>query len=111
MQNILIIGATSAIAEATARLYANRGDQLYLMGRNEERLEAIANDLAIRGAHAVTTAAFDILERKRHHSLMEQAAKSLDGMDIVLVPHGSLPDQTHVKKILKGCAKRLTSMR
>ena len=50
MQKILIIGATSAIAEATARLYASRGDTVYLMARNEERLAVMSNDLAIRGA-------------------------------------------------------------
>ena len=47
---ILIIGATSAIAKATARLYAEQGQELFLVARNEERLLALANDLKVRGA-------------------------------------------------------------
>ena len=46
-QKILIIGATSVIAEHCARLWAVRGDALYLVARNEERLAAIASDFAV----------------------------------------------------------------
>ena len=42
MQKILIIGATSAIAESVARLYAARGAALYLVGRSAAKLDAIA---------------------------------------------------------------------
>jgi short-subunit dehydrogenase len=38
MKKILVIGATSAIAEATARLFAARGDALFLVARNAEHL-------------------------------------------------------------------------
>ena len=48
MKNVLIIGATSAIAEATDRVFAKRSDKLYLLGRNEERLTTLAEDLKIR---------------------------------------------------------------
>ena len=40
--NILIVGATSAIAQETARLFAARGDELFLVGRNEEKLQTLA---------------------------------------------------------------------
>ena len=59
MQRILIVGATSAIAEATARLFAARGDALFLAGRDSLRLQAIAADLTVRGASRVETAEFD----------------------------------------------------
>lgn len=36
MRNILIIGATSAIAEATARRFAATGARFHLVGRNAE---------------------------------------------------------------------------
>ncbi len=98
MQKILIIGATSAIAEATARLYASRGDTVYLMARNEERLAVMSNDLAIRGAQKVVTAAFDILEHEQHRSLLESAAETMGGIDVILVAHGILPDQAACEK-------------
>ncbi|TLY58340.1 MAG: short-chain dehydrogenase, partial [Gammaproteobacteria bacterium] len=50
MSRILVIGATSAIAEATERLLAARGDALYLVARNERMLAAIAADLTVRGS-------------------------------------------------------------
>ncbi len=52
MQNVLIIGATSAIAEAVGRRYAARGAALFLVARRSERLAAIADDLRVRGARA-----------------------------------------------------------
>ena len=49
-QRIVILGATSAIAEAAARLWATRGARIVLAGRNEARLNEIAADLKARGA-------------------------------------------------------------
>ena len=45
MSNVLVIGATSAIAERYARLEAERGSTLFLVARNSTRLHAIAEDL------------------------------------------------------------------
>ena len=58
MARVLIVGATSAIAVATARLFAGCGDQLLLAGRNEERLQTLASDLQLRGAAVVDTVVF-----------------------------------------------------
>ena len=93
MQKILIIGATSAIAEATARRLARRGDSLYLLARNGERLDALLADLKIRGAAATAGARFDANDHERHAAVIEQAAAAMGGLDAVLVAHGTLPDQ------------------
>lgn len=93
MQKILIIGATSAIAEATARLFAARGDRLHLLSRNRERLETMAKDLEIRGAESVTFDVFDVNDFDQHPALLEAASASMGGIDTVLVAHGTLPDQ------------------
>ena len=45
MRRVLVLGATSAIAQQVARLYAARGAELFLVARNEERLSAVADDL------------------------------------------------------------------
>ena len=49
-RRVLIVGATSAIAGETARVYAAYGARLFLTGRHAERLEAVAADLRVRGA-------------------------------------------------------------
>jgi decaprenylphospho-beta-D-erythro-pentofuranosid-2-ulose 2-reductase len=91
--NALVIGATSAIAEATARLWAARGDGLYLAARRESLLAASAEDLRVRGARAVAVERFDVLDRATHAGLLERARAALGDIDVVLVAHGTLPDQ------------------
>ncbi len=93
MQKVLIVGATSAIAEATARLFAQRGDQLYLLARNEERLNLLAQDLKVRGAASVQTAILQATQMDTHAALLDTAVEALKGVDVVLIAHGLLPDQ------------------
>lgn len=90
---ILIIGATSAIAKASARLYAARKAQLFLIARNEELLIELKEDLMIRGARAVAYYVLDLSNQKNHGEALEQARQSLEKIDIALLCHGSLPDQ------------------
>lgn len=93
MRRILIIGATSAIAEATARLFAADGDSLFLVGRDAERLDIIAADLRLRGAVRVGTALLDVLDYARHAPVIASAVQRLGGLDVVLIAHGLLPEQ------------------
>lgn len=93
MKKILITGAASAIAQATARLYAKEGAAFFLIDLNADRLAAVANDLKARGAKGVTTAAADLNVFDRHQALLEQAQQTMGGIDVVLVAHGTLPKQ------------------
>ena len=93
MRKVLIIGATSAIAEATARILATRGDALYLVARNQARLEAIAADLAVRGSPRVSSEVLDANDLSGHEAMLERAAIFLGGYDTVLMAHGTLSDQ------------------
>ena len=58
---ILILGATSAIAQETAKCFAADGADLVLVGRNAERLTQIGDDLKVRGAHQVTSIVADLV--------------------------------------------------
>lgn len=93
MKRILIIGATSAIAEATARLWAARGDALFLVGRKSGRLDAIAADLRVRGAASVICYSMDACDTPAHAPMLEAAVSAMGGLDVALIAHGSLPDQ------------------
>lgn len=90
---VLVVGATSAIAAETARVYAAYGARLFLTGRNAERLEAVAADLRVRGARAVETAVLDVTDRPRGDAVMEAAWAAFGGLDVALLAHGVLPDQ------------------
>lgn len=94
MQNILIVGATSAIAEAVARLFAAQGDRLYLLARDAGRLEAMAQDLKIRGAESVSFGRFEAADFDGHGTVLDAAFGALGGtVDVALIAHGNLPGQ------------------
>jgi decaprenylphospho-beta-D-erythro-pentofuranosid-2-ulose 2-reductase len=93
VKKTLIIGATSAIAEATARVLAERGDALYLVARNEPRLAAIAADLSVRGSPRVGCEVLDANDVAAHESMLARAESFLAGCDSVLIAHGTLSDQ------------------
>jgi len=93
MRKILIVGVTSAIAEATARIWAQRGDQLFLVARNKERLEAIADDLRVRGCPKVETYCMDANDFEAHVPMLDAADRALNGLDTVLIAHGTLSVQ------------------
>ena len=98
MRKILIIGATSAIAEATARIFAARGDALFLVARNADRLQAIATDLNVRGAVRTATATLDVADFSAHQAVIDRAEQELGGLDTVLIAHGTLSDQAECEK-------------
>jgi decaprenylphospho-beta-D-erythro-pentofuranosid-2-ulose 2-reductase len=87
MERVLVLGATSAIAQQVARLYAARGASLFLVARNAERLAAVADDLRVRGA-SVETAVADLDDPTLHDGLFTRAAP----LEIVLLAHGVLGD-------------------
>lgn len=93
MKNILILGATSAIARETARLWAASGDGLFLVGRNEEQLELDLRDLKVRGASQVEYAVSDLANQSQHAALLEQIFQSYPSIDVVLIAYGFLGDQ------------------
>jgi decaprenylphospho-beta-D-erythro-pentofuranosid-2-ulose 2-reductase len=90
MQRILIVGATSAIAEATARQFAARGDSLFLAARNAAALQALADDLQMRGAVIAGTAVIDARELETLAGVVDAAVRSLAGLDQALIAHGTL---------------------
>lgn len=93
MKNIVIIGATSAIAEAAARLFAERGDRLFLLARNRERLDMLAQDLTVRGASTVDVDSLDVTRFDSHQQILGLVFSTLTRVDVVLIAAGSLPDQ------------------
>jgi short-subunit dehydrogenase len=93
MRKVLIVGATSAIAQATARRFAAKGDHLFVTGRAPERVEMVRQDLAVRGAASAGALALDANDRARHEALLDAAEQAMGGLDTVLIAHGVLSEQ------------------
>lgn len=92
-KNILIYGATSGIAEATARIFAKQNARLFLVARNKEKLNCVANDLLARGASEVTTFVMDANDTSKITEMIETAWIRFSHFDVALIAHGTLPDQ------------------
>jgi short-subunit dehydrogenase len=93
LRKVLIVGATSAIAEAVARIFAGQGASLFLVARRADALSSIAADLKVRGAHAVGVATLDAADVGAHEAMLERAEQFLQEMDTVLIAYGTLGDQ------------------
>lgn len=91
--NVVVVGATSAIAEAAARRWAARGAALYLVARRESLLAADAQDLRVRGARMVAFERMDVRDVDAHGAMLARAESAMGSIDCVLVAHGTLPDQ------------------
>ncbi|MFZ0663512.1 MAG: SDR family oxidoreductase [Acidobacteriaceae bacterium] len=94
---VLALGATSAIAEATLRLLAERGARFYLVGRNQHKLYAMAADLHTRGAVGVATHAMDLNDTAAHPAMLAAAAQSLGTIELALLAHGVLGEQAEAE--------------
>lgn len=92
-KKILVLGATSGIAEATCRIWASEGHHLYLVARNPEKLAMVAADLRTRGAASVATTVADLDDTAKHPELLAHAVNTLTGLDVAYLAHGILGDQ------------------
>ena len=97
-KRILVLGATSGIAEATVRIWASRGDSLFLVARSPERLAAVAADARTRGASLVETAVADLDNTAAHAELLAHAINALGGLDVAYLAVGLLGDQPRAER-------------
>lgn len=109
MQNVLIVGATSAMAKSAARLWAQRSARLYLLARNESQLAVLAADLKVRGASSVDCAHFEASDIPAHPACIDRAFDCCGTIDVVLVCHGSLPDQQACERSVTTTMEQLST--
>lgn len=109
MKNIVIVGASSAIAEASARIWAKQGNRLVLVGRNSENLAVMAADLKIRGAKLVDVYCADLNDFSLHEAILQFATNSLGSIDLILIAHGTLPDQQLTQRSVELTMKELST--
>ncbi len=90
---VLILGATSAIARATAAAFAARGDALYLASRDEEELRRIAADLILRHGIEVHHGLFDAEATEKHEAFFKSVIATMPNLSGVVLAFGYLGDQ------------------
>jgi short-subunit dehydrogenase len=91
----VVVGATRGMGRALARLLAERGDALFLLGRNEAELLASARDLEARGASIpIGTAPLDLAAPAGFADALDAADRVLGRFDTLVVTGGLLGRQT-----------------
>lgn len=96
---VIILGANSAIAKATAAELAKKGYPLFLGGRNEKELKKTASDLSLSHDVKVSCAHFDALQPDANPSLFTQALKEMKEIEGALVAVGYLGEQSKAESI------------
>ena len=94
MKHIVIIGATSAIAQACTKLWVKESPKkLTLVVRDVNKARQIQDDLQVRSPQSkikiMQTGFIDAIEIEKTVSAIAKQGQ----IDIVLIAHGSLPEQ------------------
>ncbi|MDA8018598.1 MAG: SDR family NAD(P)-dependent oxidoreductase [Thermoanaerobaculia bacterium] len=100
-RRVAFLGATRGMGRALARVLAEQGDRLVLLGRDEESLERSARDLEIRSGlpkSDVGTAFCDLADDESFAPALQAATDHLGGLDVVVVTAGVFFPQEQVEE-------------
>lgn len=90
---IVMLGATRGMGRALARLFAARGETLFLLGNEPEDLAQSVSDLRTRGASEVGSSFCDLLDSETFAPALEAAEKAHGRIDVVVVSAGLFAPQ------------------
>ncbi len=93
---VVIFGATSAIAYEVAKIHAERGYRIALIGRSPEKIEVLAQDLRVRGSKDLKTFICDLNDNSAHQHVINSIFE-LGIIDRILFAHGTLPNQKDIE--------------
>ena len=104
-----LLGATRGMGRELARCLAERGDEVFLLGRDQTDLGKTAKDLEVRGATGgVSTAVCDLRRPEGFAAALDCAEEALGGLDTVIVTAGILGgDQESLEVDTEACADML----
>lgn len=97
-QTWLVLGGSSAIANAFAHEAAAAGHGVILAGRDLEDLKQSAADIAIRHGVAAQAVAFDAVAYDRHPKFMASCRKKADGVLNLFLAFALMPEQSEMEQ-------------
>jgi short-subunit dehydrogenase len=108
--NVVVLGATKGMGRALARRMAERGDRLFLLGRDLDELRRSASDLVSRSTahHDVGVAVCDLERPETFDVALDQAEAVLGSLDVVVVTAGQFATQDRLEQELELARRVLT---
>lgn len=95
-----MIGATSAIATECARRWSDQPVELVLVGRSDDRLLRVSQDLGVRSPLSkVQTVVLDFMAPASIQAFIADQARE-GPIDLAMIAHGSLPEQDQCQQDL-----------
>jgi decaprenylphospho-beta-D-erythro-pentofuranosid-2-ulose 2-reductase len=98
MKKIMIFGAASAIATETAINFAKDEAHLFLVDLKMSRLESVRDHINAHHKTKIDLYEANALDFDKHLELINTAIETMNGMDILFISHGTLPDEDVVRK-------------
>lgn len=106
--NVALLGATRGMGRALARQLVERGDRVFLLGRDLDDLARSARDLELRGAGtAIGTAACDLDDPAGFAAALESAEGTLGRLDAIVVSAGVYATQEELELDPTACERLL----
>lgn len=97
--NVVFLGATRGMGRALSRAMAERGDSLFVLGRNPADLERTSSDLAARSGRAMAGfAECDLMRPESFAPALDAAERAFGGrFDCVVVTAGLFATQAELE--------------
>ena len=106
---VVTLGATRGMGRSLARLLAERGDHIHVLGRNQGDLAKCALDLKARGAASVSTGLCDLMAPATFAPALQAANEALGGFDTVILSAGVFGTQDELESDRARAAAVLTA--
>lgn len=107
---VVMLGATRGMGRSVARKLAQRGDELFLLGRDRDELERSARDLEQRGGgiFKIGTAHCDLEEPEGFEAALDAVDEQMHGFEAVVVTAGLFATQDRLEQDTEFTRRLLT---
>ena len=84
MKNVFITGATAGFGEAMAHLFAEKGCNVVITGRRNDRLQKLEESIIRKYGVKVQSLCFDVRNRKEVEQIIESISEEMKPIDVLI---------------------------